>query len=327
MTPNQIASALQILLAIRQPVFIWGPPGVGKSQVVRQAAEAMNMEIADIRAVLLDPVDLRGLPRITDQGESVWCQPSFLPRGGRGIVFLDELNAAPPLVQAACYQLILDRRIGEYVLPDGWTVVAAGNRETDRAVTHRMPSALANRMVHLHFESNLFDWIEWARCHGIDPRVIAFLKLRPALLHDFDPQRAEKAFPSPRSWEFASAILAAAATRSEAINIIAGTVGKGAAAELDGFLRIHDQLPDVEQMLSNPESADIPEDPAVICAVCESLARRASTENMPGLATLAMRMPAEFGVLLMREAAASDPSIVGTEAFGQWASANAQVLM
>ena len=154
MTSAQIITTLHTLLTIKQPVFLWGAPGVGKSQVVAQVAEERNLALRDIRAVLLDPVDLRGLPRITAEGLSVWCPPGFLPGANdpeEGILFLDELNAAPPLVQAACYQLILDRRIGEYKLPDGWSIIAAGNREKDKAVTHRMPSALANRMVHLDF--------------------------------------------------------------------------------------------------------------------------------------------------------------------------------
>ena len=162
MTPSQIVSALRSLLAIRQPAFLWGPPGVGKSQVVAQVARQNGLALRDIRAVLLDPVDLRGLPRISADGRSVWCPPAFLPGPAdpeRGIVFLDELNAAPPLVQAACYQLVLDRAIGEYRLPDGWSIVAAGNREGDRAVAYRMPSALANRMVHLDFTPDLEDWL------------------------------------------------------------------------------------------------------------------------------------------------------------------------
>ena len=157
MTPSQIFSALHTLLSAHQPVFLWGAPGVGKSQVVAKVAADRGMALRDIRAVLLDPVDLRGLPRL-ENGRAEWCPPAFLPGpddSEQGIIFLDELNAAPPLVQAACYQLVLDRRIGEYRLPDGWSIIAAGNREKDKAVTHRMPSALANRMVHLELTSRL----------------------------------------------------------------------------------------------------------------------------------------------------------------------------
>ena len=330
MTPAQIALALHTLLSIQQPVFLWGPPGVGKSQVVAQVAAARDLELRDIRAVLLDPVDLRGLPRISGEGTAVWCPPGFLPAAGdasRGILFLDELNAAPPLVQAACYQLILDRRIGEYCLPDGWTVVAAGNREQDKAVTHRMPSALANRMVHLEFEADLNDWAAWAQQSGIRPEVIAFLRFRPRLLHDFDPASAGKAFASPRSWEFLSGILAAGPDPSVEYALFQGTVGPGAAAEFMGFLQVWRDLPTTDSILESPSTALVPTEPAAVYAICEALAQKAGPDTMNALVDYAARLPAEFGVLLMRDAVCHDERSVHTEAFARWAEANAHVLM
>jgi MoxR-like ATPase len=194
MKPSLICATLNRLIKIRQPVFIWGAPGVGKSQIVAQVAAGQQLPLVDIRAVLLDPVDLRGLPHIDSEGRAHWSPPDFLPQNGSGVLFLDELNAAPPLVQAACYQLVLDRRIGEYRLPEGWSIIAAGNRETDRAVTHRMPSALANRFVHLSFDPDLGDWLVWAAAHDVSPEVVAFLRYRPGLLHAFDAQKDDKAF-------------------------------------------------------------------------------------------------------------------------------------
>lgn len=327
MKPSEIIVALETLLAVRQPAFLWGPPGVGKSQVVAQVAAKHDLQLIDVRAVLLDPVDLRGIPRIDKDGNAVWCAPSFLPREGRGVLFLDELNAAPPLVQAACYQLILDRKLGEYVLPEEWIVIAAGNRESDRSVTHRMPSALANRLVHLNFEPDLEDWLTWAAKSEIFPRLCSFLRFRPKLLHDFDPTKNEKAFPSPRSWEFASRILAAAPDRETAHGLLKGTVGPGAAAECMAFLQVYDELPDTDAVLADPGGVHIPDDPAVIHAMCESVARRASDDVMSSLAVLASRLPVEFGILLMRDAAALEPSIVETEAFCDWARANSDVLV
>ena len=154
----------------------WGAPGAGKSQVVAQVAAALDVRLIDIRAILVDLVDLRGLPTV-EHGKAAWATPAFLPDEGAGILFLDELNAAPPLVQATCNQLVLDRALGEYRLPDGWTVFAAGNREGDRAVTPRMSSALANRFVHLSFEPDLDDWSRWAMGQAdLRPEVVAFLR-------------------------------------------------------------------------------------------------------------------------------------------------------
>ncbi|MFI3271007.1 MAG: MoxR family ATPase [Pseudomonadota bacterium] len=329
MKPSQIISALHTLLDAHQPVFLWGPPGVGKSQVVAQVAAERELALRDIRAVLLDPVDLRGLPRI-ENGLALWCPPAFLPAEddkGQGIIFLDELNAAPPLVQAACYQLILDRRIGEYRLPDGWRVMAAGNREQDKAVTHRMPSALANRMVHLDFEVNTDDWLTWAESAGMAQELVAFIRFRPKLLHDFDPLSACKAFASPRSWSFVSKILENKPDKSIEYELLRGTVGDGAAAEFMGFLNVWRELPAVDDVLSNPKTAPVPSEPTALYAICEALGAKACSENAEALVYYAQRLPAEFGVLLMREAVIHDENLVQSEAFSTWATANAHILM
>jgi len=330
MRPSHVCEALHHLVRIRQPVFLWGPPGVGKSRLVADVARRQGRKLYDLRAVLLDPVDLRGLPRISDEGITSWCVPEFLPHPQdteEGILFLDELNAAPPLVQAACYQLILDRRVGQYRLPDGWAVVAAGNRESDRAVTYRMPSALANRMVHLDVECHIDDWLDWARDNGIREEIQAFLRFRPRLLHDFDPRSSDRAFASPRSWEFASRILDAAPDGPLEEELLAGTIGQAAAAELSGFLREWRHLPSVESVLSDPEEAPVPADPASLYALCEALALRTAPTTMEALAAYAGRLPAEFGVLLMRDAVRQDPAVVESEPFARWARDNAEVLM
>lgn len=327
MRPSEIASAIETLITVKQPAFIWGAPGVGKSQIVAQLAAKHGLKLVDIRAVLLDPVDLRGIPRIDDEGKTAWCAPSFLPTEGSGILFLDELNTAPPLVQAACYQLILDRKLGEYELPEGWSIIAAGNRESDKAVTHRMPSALANRMVHLDFEADLDDWLLWADNNEVVPSLKAFLRFRPTLLHAFDPKKNAKAFPSPRSWEFVSTILAAKPSNNTIRALITGAVGEGAATEYLAFLTACDQLPSVEEVLASPDTIELPDDPAVVYALCESVAREASDDVIPQIAVLAARLPIEFSVLLMRDSAATSPSIVETPSFANWACANSDILV
>lgn len=327
MKPSRIAQTLNTLTDIRQPVFVWGAPGVGKSQVVAQVARGKGLDLVDVRAVLLDPVDLRGLPHIDENRRACWCPPIFLPAGGDGILFLDELNAAPPLVQAACYQLVLDRQLGEYRLPDGWSIVAAGNRETDRAVTHRMPSALANRFVHLNFDVDGPEWLTWAQGTGIAPAVTAFVRFRPQLLHAFDPQKDDKAFPTPRSWEFVSRIMNRQGHATPDLELIAGVVGEGAASEFCGFLRIFHDLPDPDVLIEDPETAAVPEDPATLYAVCELLAQKAELTNLPRIMTYARRLPPEFSVLLVRDAARVNSAIVQTADFNAWAVAHADVLI
>ncbi len=330
MNPLQVISSLHTLIEIQQPVFLWGAPGIGKSQIVAQVAREKKYKLIDIRAVLLDPVDLRGLPRINEQGQATWCPPSFLPSESctdNGIVFLDELNAAPPLVQAACYQLVLDRRIGEYVLPSGWTVIAAGNGEKDKAVTHRMPTALANRMVHITMQTSTEDWLLWAEKSNICPEIIAFLRFRPNLLHDFDPQSASKAFASPRSWEFLSRMLKKSVHPSIEYELFQGTIGMAAATEFIGFLKIWRDLPTVESILETPTHIEIPDEPATLYALCEALGAKTSVQNIESVILYALRLPPEFSVLLLRTAVCKDENIVQTEPFMHWAKQNSHVLM
>ena len=324
MKPSDIATALRTLIIADRPAFLWGAPGVGKSNIVAQVARELARKLIDIRAVLLDPIDLRGLPHVNGDGRAHWAVPEFLPRDGEGVLFLDELNAAPPLVQAACYQLVLDRQLGEYTLPDGWAVAAAGNRETDRAVTSRMPSPLANRFVHLDFDVDLDDWCQWALQAGIRSEIVAFLRFRPNLLHDFDPDR--KAFPSPRSWQFVSDILGAQPEVSVEYDLLAGAVGKGAAAELVGFLRVFRQLPSPDAVLMTPDTAPVPDDPATVYALCGALARKAAPSNFDRVVAYARRLPAEFGVLLVKDAIARTPDCQHSQGFIAWASEHGSVL-
>src|SRR6266851_3292509 len=251
MKASLVSQALRtLMLREKQPVFLWGGPGIGKSAVVHQLATTLKVALQDVRALLLDPVDLRGLPFLGPDGRSKWATPDFLPQDGEGILFLDELNAAPAMVQASCYQLVLDRKLGEYTLPEGWAIVAAGNRESDRAVTTRMPTPLRNRFTHLNFEVDTQEWCEWAIKTRVRPEVIAFLRFRPALLSAFD--RDNNAFPSPRSWEFVSRILNANPKAKIEHELIAGAVGTGAATEFGAFLKTFRELPSIEGILMNP---------------------------------------------------------------------------
>ena len=324
MKASAISSALRTLVAARQPVFIWGGPGIGKSAVVRQFAEDLTVPLQDVRALLLDPVDLRGLPFLGTDGRLKWATPDFLPREGAGILFLDELNAAPAMVQASCYQLVLDRKLGEYALPKDWAIIAAGNRDSDRAVTTRMPTPLRNRFVHLEFEVDLQDWSEWAIQANIRPEVIAFLRFRQELLNALD--RDATAFPSPRSWEFISRILDAAPEQSVEHELFAGAVGTGAATEFSAFLKSLRELPNIDAILLNPLKEPVPDNAAAQYAVASALAHRATDTNFDRICTYLGRMPTEFSVLCVRDASLRQPEVQRTPAFTKWATANHHVL-
>lgn len=258
------------------PVMIWGPPGVGKSQMVASVAQSHSVPMIDLRLSQMEPSDLRGIPfRVNDLVE--WAVPRMLPdaerHGPAGILFLDEITSALPAVSAAAYQLILDRCLGDYRVPDGWVIFAAGNRQGDRGVTYAMPAPLANRFSHFSFDVNLDDWVLWAHQHEIDERIIAFLRFRPELLFDFDPAQDPVAFPTPRSWEFAHRALnkfhskpGLSDSNNSKPNVLAGAlqacVGKAAGIELCAFIDNLQNLPDINAILAGvdvpvPESIDL----------------------------------------------------------------------
>jgi hypothetical protein len=317
--PSDVMLALATLLPTRRPLYLWGPPGVGKSSLVRQAAQQASLDVLDLRAVLLDPVDLRGLPCLHEDSAR-WCPPAFLPREGRGVLFLDELAQAPPLVQAGCLQLVLDRRLGEYQLPEGWGVVAASNRQEDRAGAHRLISPLLNRFIHVELEVSHDDWQDWAVQAGVAPEVRAFLRYRPALLFQFDPAANQRSFPTPRSWEFVSQVLPH--TPDDLLHaVVSGCVGEGPAAEFVGFAHLYHELPDLGQVLAQPGSTPVPREPAVLYALVGALVERCRKGDptlLAGFVQYATRLPDEFGVLALRDALAISPRLISLPATQAW---------
>ncbi|MEH2254855.1 ATP-binding protein [Nostoc sp.] len=198
LTPSDLKAYLDNLIRknLQISTMIWGPPGIGKSSIVGQIAQENDIDFVDVRLSQLAPTDLRGLP-VAEDGISKWYPPEFLPRDGKGILFLDELNMAPPAMQGVAQQLILARKVGSYVVPSGWFVWAAGNRKEDRAAVFDMPTPLANRFLHLEAQPDFDSFKAYALETGVHEQIIAFLSFRPTLLHKIDPQ--QPAWPSPRS--------------------------------------------------------------------------------------------------------------------------------
>lgn len=324
-TPKQAARSLEYLIAAKQPAILWGAPGIGKSQIVAQTAAALGMQLQDVRAVLLDPVDLRGLPHVNGDGRAHWAIPEFLPRDGSGLLFLDELNRAPVLVQNACFQLVLDRKLGEYRLPDEWVVIAACNRESDGGGVSKMPSALCNRFTHLELTVDINDWCQWASKAGIEPVVIAFLRFRSELLHAFD--RNARAFPSPRAWEFVSRIVATNAPVDIMLQLVAGCVGQAAAIEFMAYMRLWKSLPNIDAILLNPSGAPVPNEVSALYAVATGLGRVATANNLGRVITYLERLPDEYNVLSVRDAITRESSLAASPEYTQWCIRHSDVTM
>ncbi len=322
------------------PVMLWGPPGVGKSQMVAQVAQKNGVEVIDVRLSQMEPSDLRGIPfRVGDVVE--WAVPAMLPdvqrHGERGILFLDEITSAAPSVSAAAYQLILDRRLGQYCVPEGWVIFAAGNRQGDRGVTYTMPAPLANRFSHFEVDINLDDWVRWAYTNRVDERVIAFLRFRPDLLFDFDPAHNPVAFPSPRSWEFAHRALKKFSRRPDLLTgALQACVGPAAGVELNAFVSSLDQMPDLDAIICGKD-VTIPEEIDLQYALATALVgraiRAAKTKDANvvhgNILSYAARFPQrEMGVMIVSDMhRAIGEELFGLPEFSTWANKIADIMV
>ena len=258
-SPNGAKRSIRRAFKKQRPIFIWGPPGIGKSEVVHQIGDEYKKSLViDIRLSLWEPTDIKGIPYFDAvQGRMVWAPPVELPDEATAkkhdiiILFMDEMNSAPPAVQAAAYQLILNRRVGQNHLPKGVSIVAAGNRESDRGVTYRMPSPLANRMLHIEMAVNFEDWQNWATNNGIHPDVVGYLTFAKNDLYDFDPRSSSRAFATPRSWSFVSDMLESSGLQgSQLTDIITGAVGEGLAVKFNAHREVAGKLPNPSDILS-----------------------------------------------------------------------------
>lgn len=298
-------------------VMLWGAPGVGKSQAVRQIAAEISEKtgkktrVTDVRLLLFNPIDLRGIPTANaDKTLAVWLKPQIFEMDGSddviNILFLDEISAAPQSVQAAAYQITLDRVVGEHKLPENCIVIAAGNRTTDKSVAYKMPKALANRLLHIEVEGSFKSWKEWAVRCGINEKVIGFLSFRQDYLMRFDAASEDLAFPTPRAWEMVSNLLNFVDDDIDKIySLIAGVVGAGAAVELRTWANVYKNLPSVEDIFDG-ESPALPKGTDALYALTSSMtsyAREHKNEitRIANSIKYASKMPADFSAVLMRD--------------------------
>ena len=257
LTPNSAKASINHAIRKKRPIFLWGPPGIGKSDIIHQIGKQMNAKVIDVRLSLWEPTDIKGIPYFDSNiGKMVWAPPLELPDEELAaeheniVLFLDEMNSAAPAVQAAAYQLILNRKVGTYTLPDNVYIVAAGNREADKGVTYRMPSPLANRFVHLEMTVNFDDWFEWAVDNGIHQDVVGFLTFSKKDLYDFDPKSPSRSFATPRSWSFVSDLLEDDLGESTTTDLVSGAVGEGLAVKFMAHRKVASQMPNPADIIS-----------------------------------------------------------------------------
>jgi hypothetical protein len=249
-TSVQTRKAILSAFKTKRPVFLWGPPGIGKSEVVQEIADELNGYVIDLRMAQMEPTDIRGIPFFNkDINKMDWAHPVDLPDEELAsqypivVLFLDEMNSASPAVQAAGYQLILNRRVGKYVLPDNVVIVAAGNRDSDKGVTYRMPMPLANRFIHLEMRPDFTSWQAWAANKGIHQDVVGYLSFAKNDLYDFDAKSSSRAFATPRSWCFVSDLISDETMDEDTqFNLVAGAVGDGLAVKFKAHRKMSGKM-------------------------------------------------------------------------------------
>ncbi|MBU1658489.1 MoxR family ATPase [bacterium] len=322
MKASSLISTITALIEQKVPTFLWGAPGIGKSSIVKQIAKEKAIGFIDLRLALMDPTDLKGIPFYDKESHSaLWAPPAFLPREGEGILFLDELNSAPPSVQASAYQLILDRKVGEYALPSGWAIVAAGNREGDRGVTYRMPSPLANRFVHFEMEVDVKDWRFWAYQNGVDERIISYISYKNEHLFTFDAKSDVKSFATPRSWEYVDSILKSGMKEEFLLECLSGAIGKDVSVGFLSFAKVMHKLPDIKNILACA-TGEYSEEVDVLYALSTGLVsaflKDKREEKLENLLSYTLGLKSEFAVMVVQDLQRNGVKMEHSEMFKKW---------
>lgn len=320
---SRLSSAYSKLINSGMPVktmpsvMLWGAPGVGKSQAVRQIAKEIEDStgrravVTDVRLLLFNPIDLRGIPTSNaDKTLAVWLKPQIFQMDDSdcvvNILFLDEISAAPQSVQAAAYQITLDRVVGEHRLPENCIVIAAGNRTTDKSVAFKMPKALANRLLHIQVEVSFQSWKEWAIRSGVNDKVVGFLSFRESRLMAFDASSEDLAFATPRSWEMVSNLLNCIdGSVDRMYALISGLVGTGTAIEFRTWAKVYRELPDIESIFEG-RMPPLPSNTDAMYALTASMTSyaRQHKDDLVKIANsirYAGKMPPDFSAVLMKD--------------------------
>lgn len=331
MKPSELSGFLETTITARLPVLIKGAPGIGKTDVVKQACLKTNTLLIVSHPVVSDPVDYKGFPFVVDN------EAHFLPFGELNRLisakvptayFMDDLGQAPATVQAAAMQLILERSINGHKVSDKVTFLAATNRKSDRAgVTGILEPVKSRFAAIVELETDVDDWVRWAIENCLPPELIAFIRFRPKLLHDFTPTTDMNNSPCPRTVHNVARLLQANISSCLQYEAVTGAAGEAFAVELMGFLKICQSLPDPAQVLANPGKAPVPQDPATLFALCGALSKQACPCNFDAVTAYGGRLPEEFCVMLVTDCITQSPDIQETLAFVEWAQSHNHVLV
>ena len=329
MRSSLLKDTLKSLFPIQRTVSIEGSPGGGKTTLVHEVAEELGVPCIEKHMPTMLVEDFGILFPDHKEAQSLHYKlPDWFPVKGkapeRGILLFDDRNQASNDLQKVLANICQARTLHGVSMPDGWQVISTGNRQSDRAGANRVLSHLRNRETVLELETHLDDWTSWAINHNVRPEIVSFIRFRPGLLHDFDPQRDQNA--TPRSWvDGVSDVLGQVPSDAE-FECFKGAVGEGAAAEFVGFLRIFRKLPNPDAILLNPTTSDVPSDPATLYALSGALAERATDSNFERVCSYSERMPPEFSVLTVSYAARRNPDLASTQAFVKWSLKHQDVL-
>lgn len=311
-------------------------PGVGKSDIIRTVAKKYQLKIIDFRLAQSDPTDLNGFPTLNeDRTRCHYAAPMNIPLEGDKIptgycgwlLFFDEMTSAPPAVQAASYKIVLDRLVGDTPIHKNVAIACAGNLITDRAIVNRLSTAMQSRLIHFNIVVDSAAWLKWAVEKDIDYRVIAFIRFRPELLHKFDPKHNDVTFPCPRTWEFVSDLISKYDVLQDSkLPIIAGTIGEGTAFEFKAFSDIFESLPTKEQMVNNPQTTEVPEEPSTLYAITALIGKVVEEKTLSKFIEYVSRMPIEFQVITVQAMLKKDSAFLENEAIKSWIKINANEL-
>jgi len=331
-TLSKLERILPILMHDNIPVMMWGPSGIGKTESAQQLATNAKVPLIDWRTNLRDPVDARGLP-VPKLAENItqWLRPSDLPfKGGKfpkkGVLLLDEINTGSQAMQNVCLQLVLERRVGEHVLEDGWWIMATGNRVKDKGAITRMGQPLKNRFAHFEVEPDVESSISHGIRIGIDQRLLAFLRFKKEHLHCPPVNDDVNAFPTPRQW-FQNVNRYLDQPRDIRPHMIQAMVGERPAVDLEGFLRVYHELPTFAEVVKNPEGANVPQEPAARFAVSMMLAREATRNHFGQVWKYAKRLGRELEIHTIIDATRHAPMLTETSTYGEFAIANQDILL